>query len=84
MRPFGFPKSERLNSKKSIETIFLSGKSAFYFPLKAIFTLEDLTGEQAPSQALFVVPKKRFKRAVDRNKLRRRIRESYRLNKHLV
>ena len=84
MKPFGFPKSERLSSKKSIETIFLSGKSVFSFPIKAIFITDDMVGDEAPTQALFVVPKKRFKRAVDRNKIRRKIRENYRLKKHLL
>lgn len=80
MKPFGFPKKHRLCSTKTIDAIFSSGKSVFSFPLKAVFIIEPLVEPETASQALFVVPKKRIKRAVRRNSIRRRIREAYRLN----
>lgn len=84
MKPFGFPKNERLTSKKSIDFIFESGSNVFAYPIKAIYSIETLQPEDIPVQAMFVVPKKKFKRAVDRNAIRRRIREAYRLQKHLL
>lgn len=77
-----FRKDERLCSKKMIETLFQSGSSIMAFPLRLQFLLIDST-ENSPVKALFSVPKKRFKRAVKRNLLRRRMKETFRLNKHL-
>ncbi len=82
MKPFGFQKSERLCSKKSIDEVFTQGTSVFAYPIKANYTVKTLCEGEPAVQALFVVPKKRFKRAVHRNALRRRMREAYRLNKH--
>ena len=84
MKPFGFPKHERLTSKKSIDFIFESGRTVFAYPIKAFYSIEELQPEDIPVQAMFVVPKKKFKRAVDRNAIRRRVRETYRLTKHLL
>jgi len=84
MKPFGFPKSERLCSKKSIDSIFAQGQSVFSYPIKATFTIEALPHNEPAAQTLFVVPKKKFKRAVHRNAIRRRVRESFRLNKHTL
>lgn len=83
MKPFGLTKKERLSSKKSIEALFNSARSAFSFPLKAHFIIND-TGSETIPEILFVVPKKKFKKAVDRNKLRRRMKEGYRLNKQIL
>jgi len=84
MKPLGFPKSERLCSKKSIDKIFAQGQSVFSYPIKASFTVEPLELNEPTTQALFVVPKKKFKRAVHRNAIRRRVREAYRLNKSIL
>ncbi|MDO9000412.1 MAG: ribonuclease P protein component [Bacteroidota bacterium] len=75
-----FNKQERLCSKKQIDLLFLKGNNAISFPLKLIY-LETDVGYVNPCQAMFVVPKRAFKRAHDRNKLKRRMREAYRLNK---
>lgn len=76
-----FKKAERLKSEKIIKELFLKGSSFYSYPLK-IFYLP--SPKEGPSQVMFAVPKKKIKRAVDRNKLKRRMREAYRLNKHLA
>ncbi|MDX2174091.1 MAG: ribonuclease P protein component [Bacteroidota bacterium] len=78
-----FNKQERLCSKKQMELLFSKGKSSFGHPLKFIFMHVE-TDLQFPAQALFVVPKRQFKKAHDRNKLKRRMREAYRLNKQTL
>lgn len=83
-KPFGFPKQEKLCSKKAIEATFAAGKSLYCYPYK-VFYLESAASENEPfAQAMFVVPKKRFKKAVHRNAIRRKMREVYRLNKTLL
>jgi ribonuclease P protein component len=76
-----FHKQERLCSKKQMELLFGKGKSNLFYPVKLIF-LKTPVNLQYPAQAMFVVPKRQFKKAHDRNKLKRRMREAYRLNKH--
>ncbi len=76
-----FTKEERLRSRLLIGRIFADGSSFFLFPL-AIHYLELPAGILPfPAQMTISVAKKRFKRAVDRNLLKRRLRELYRLNK---
>lgn len=75
---FGFPAKERLKSKKQIEHLFESGQSVVQYPLKAWFLPVDA---DAGTKVAFAVPKKSFKRAVDRNRIKRQMREAYRLNK---
>ncbi|NAS30936.1 ribonuclease P protein component [Flavobacteriaceae bacterium R38] len=77
-----FPKEEKLKSRKLIEKLFSDGKSVSKFPLKLVFI--PLTEHQSTSVnvlAGFSVPKRKFKKAVDRNHIKRLIRESYRLQK---
>lgn len=79
-KPFKLPKAERLTGKKKIEELFRYGSSIFLHPFlfKFIATEEDI------HRMLIAVPKKKMKRAVDRNLIKRRVREAYRLNKHLI
>ena len=84
-----FSKKERLSSVKDIETLFKKSKSLFLFPLKVVFTLkklDDKTEENEqkivlPARLLISVSKRNFKKAVDRNRIKRQIREGYRLQK---
>ncbi len=77
------PKRERLYLKESIKEVFAKGKSFVAYPLRVIYILgeEELS---ARSQILVSVPKKYFKRAVDRNRVKRLVRENYRLNKNAL
>ncbi len=79
-------KQERLSSVKDIETLFKTGKanSLFVFPLKVVFTLKKIENNQKPvlpARLLISVSKRNFKKAVDRNRIKRQIREGYRLQK---
>ena len=75
---YTFPKSERLTGKKSIEELFAKGSSFFIHPIVLKYQLV----EGASHKILIAVSKKALRKAVDRNLVRRRIREAYRLNKH--
>ncbi len=78
-----FPKIEKLKSKKQIEQLFSEGKSISIYPLKLVYLKTKLeTGK--PIQTGVTVSKRNFKSAVKRNRIKRLLRESYRLNKHLV
>ena len=74
-------KSERLDKKKVIEKMFAGGSRSFsVFPLRVVYLpVEEL---EAPVSILVSVSKRRFKRAVKRNRVKRQIREAYRMNKH--
>lgn len=75
-------KREKLCSKTAIDLIFTKGEGcvATSYPLRAVWRVNSYRGNK-DTQFLISVPKKRFKHAVDRVKLRRRIREAYRLNR---
>jgi ribonuclease P protein component len=75
-----FRKKERLCNFNSINTLFAEGHSFFIYPFKLLW-LEDISESQSPAQLLISVPKRNFKRAVDRNLIKRQIRESFRRNK---
>lgn len=80
---FKFPKKEKLKSKKLIESLFTEGKAVSKYPFKLVYLKTEFT-EEVKIQAGVSVPKRNFKRAVDRNRIKRLMRESYRLNKHLI
>lgn len=77
-----FPLKEHLKSKSVIEQLYAKGASVTVFPLRAVF-IEQAQEEQEPVAAILInVAKKRFRHAVDRNLVKRRIREAYRTSKH--
>lgn len=76
-----FTKDERLNSKKRIDSLFQNGKLKWKGCLRITYLISNEVLE-TPVQVMFSVPKKQFRRAVDRNLVKRRMREAYRLNKH--
>lgn len=78
---FRFPKSEKLKSRKTIELLFKEGKSVSKFPIKVLYLPVE---NNEITQVGFTVPKRNFKNAVDRNRIKRQLREAYRLQKHLL
>ncbi len=78
-----FPKAERLCSKKRIDTLFSgSSRSLSAFPLRAVYALQG--DAKSPVQILTSVSKRHLRHAVDRNRVKRLIRETYRLNKSVL
>jgi len=75
-----FRKEERLHGKKQINRLFEEGDSFFKYPFR-VFYLKEQTNEPGLPKVLISVSKRHFKKAVDRNKIKRRIREAYRKNK---
>ncbi len=78
-------KNERLKSRKAIDELFINGKSFLLFPFK--ITWKVTTSNQQPAntdslQAAFSVGKRNFKKATERNKIKRLIREAWRLQKN--
>jgi ribonuclease P protein component len=80
-RHFGFSKSEHLCGDTRISRLFTQGESFIVYPLRVVYIVTTNEEKEVVS-VLISVPKKRFKRAVKRNKLKRLIREAYRHNKH--
>jgi ribonuclease P protein component len=75
-----FKKEEKLVSEKWIKELFAKGSSFYLHPFKVITLPHPL--DTCPNQILISVPARNFKRAVDRNLIKRRMREAYRLYKH--
>lgn len=77
-----FPKSARLSSKMVIDELFTKGQSFYSHPFKVCWI--ESTKATSNIQVLVSVPKRIYKRAVDRNRVKRLIRESYRKNKDVL
>jgi ribonuclease P protein component len=80
---FTYPKNEKLKSKITIGLLFSEGKSVSKYPLRLVYYSGNL-GEGQKIKMGVSVSKKHFKKAVDRNYFKRVLRETYRLNKHLL
>lgn len=81
-----FKKEERIVSNLLIESLFEKGNSQSLsaYPLRAVYLRTEHRKGCAPVQLLISVPKKKLKHAVDRNRVKRQIREAYRKNKALL
>ncbi|WP_149205886.1 ribonuclease P protein component [Flavobacterium johnsoniae] len=80
---FTYPKNERLKSKTTIGLLFSEGKSVSKYPLRLVYRQAE-EAYQGNTKVGVSVSKKYFKKAVDRNYFKRVLRETYRLNKHLL
>ena len=84
---FTYPKTEKLKSKITIDLLFSKGKSVSKYPLRLVYVESNYGIPEDSDQKLKMgvsVSKKYFKHAVDRNYFKRVLRETYRLNKHLL
>lgn len=77
-----FPKSERIFWKRHLDLLFTEGQSFVAYPLRVIYLPIEKVQANAMTSIVISVSKKKFKHAVDRNAIKRKIRESYRLQKH--
>ncbi len=75
--------SERLCSRKAIGRLFSGGNELFHYPFRLLW-MYDESRSRYPVQVAIAVPRKRFKKAVSRNRIRRLIREAYRRNKNIL
>lgn len=82
---FSFRKDERLCSRRLIEQLFSGGgKSMSAYPLRVVFMPVASTETPSPAIVLVSVSKRHFKLAVNRNRVKRQVREAYRRHKHLL
>lgn len=82
-KTFGLSKNEKLKSRKAVEELFARGKSQNIFPIRVSYQFFPAeANEQAGLQIGVSVSKRYFKKAVDRNKIKRLLREAYRLQKN--
>mgnify|MGYP002855548527 CR=1 FL=1 len=87
LQPFTFGKQERIVSQKLIDELFTSRQSHALtaFPLRAVYIIKERAREDVPAvQLLISVPKRHFKHAVDRNRVKRQLREAYRHHKEIL
>jgi ribonuclease P protein component len=83
MPEFTFTKAERLSSRKAIERLFSEGQSFAKYPIRLVWMPLSAAPEATFSvQVALSVPRKKFKKAVSRNRIRRLMREAWRMNKH--
>ncbi len=74
-----FTKEERLCSKRDIDSLFHSGSSFVVYPFRVVYSV--ISSEAMDAKVILSVSKKRFRRAHDRNRIKRLMREVYRLHK---
>ena len=78
-----YPTIEKLKSKKLLDELFTSGKKLNEYPIKLVYKQLNFEDEVLVKAGVSV-PKRNFKRAVDRNRIKRLLREAYRLNKYII
>ena len=80
---YSLSKEERLRGTKNIQKLFENGQSILQYPIRVVY-LSLNEGNNVGPKVLFSVPKRRFKKAHDRNLLRRRMKEAFRQHKILL
>jgi ribonuclease P protein component len=80
---YTYKKGEKLKSRKLIEQLFSKGKRFRSFPIQLVYLQVEHKSEYL-IQSGFTVSKRHFKHAVDRNRIKRLMREAYRLQKHSI
>lgn len=78
-----FPKAEHLCGKTTVDELYASGKAFVCYPLRVVFRTAEKK-DDILARCLVNAPKRRFKHAVDRNRIKRQLRESYRTNKAIL
>ena len=82
---FTLSKEERICSKKLISELFTgNGRSMTAFPLRVVFMKRTIVDDQPRAAMLVSVPKRYFKHAVDRNRVKRQVREAFRRHKSMI
>ncbi len=80
-----FKRDERIKSRKAIEALFAGKRDTMTcWPLRVLFQKREQAPGRATVDVLVSVPKRKLKHAVDRNRVKRVVREAYRLNKHIL
>lgn len=82
MKPNAFPKSQRLKSRKKLQQLFSQGKSVRVYPIRLVYLVEPYSSGEVKCSV--GVSSKYFKKAVQRNRIRRLMREAYRLQQHEI
>jgi ribonuclease P protein component len=82
MKNYSFSKQERIYRRNDFRKLLTEGKSFYHYPFKCIYLWKEAT--VFSGRIAISVSKKKFKNAVDRNKIKRLIRENYRLEKHVL
>jgi ribonuclease P protein component len=83
-REFTLGREERLKSNLSIQELLKHGRTVSLFPLKIYWNFSSDPHQKYPVRAAMSVPKRKYRRAVDRNLMKRRLKEAYRLNKYML
>lgn len=79
-----FTKAERLNGRKEINSLFDNGKKMFSYPYRIFWRFVDAEQQEVPVRVLISASKRGFKKAVDRNQIKRYIKEAYRTQKSIL
>ena len=81
---YSLGKREHLKSNLSIQDLLKNGQTITASPLRIYWKTSSISLQKTPVKIAFSVPKRKFKRAVDRNLIKRRMREAYRRNKYIL